>query len=351
MRIQQKAGGERVSILSDSSGFIFEAVTHGPIYAAAMSRIRNPQPLEAEENWNYWTKPRNRIFTAAIKNYPPAFVRKSLVNRKLKRAHEVGIAAHYDVSNEFYRLFLDKKYMFYSCADFHDSAETLEQAQQNKADFILNLIDPKPGEKILELGCGWGAMLRRICDETSDKENLYGYTLSKEQIAYNEELNGFNVSFTNFITMSYAEHEFDKIYAIGAWEHVRPNEISALLQKLYRALKPGGKFIQHFFCLTDEDFPVAMLVVQIFFPGSVLSSYQFQKQAWQDAGFRLTHESTHDYRPTLKAWYENLVANQAKAIDLVGVETYNRYMVFFPIAWRVFDDGQTNVYRFVLEKG
>lgn len=339
-----------MSILTNSLSFIFEAVSHGPVYAAAMSRIRNPQPLDAEENWYYWKKPRNPLLTAAIKNYPPAFLRKSFVNRKLKRAHEFGIAAHYDVSNEFYRLFLDKKYMFYSCADFHDGAETLEQAQQNKADFILNLIGPKPGEKILELGCGWGAMLRRIFEETGDRENLCGCTLSKEQVAYIKEHYGFNVSFINFITASYAAESFDKIYSIGAWEHVRPNEILTLLQKLHRALKPGGKLIQHFFCLAGADFPVAMLVAQIFFPGSVLSSYQFQKQAWQNAGFHATHESTHDYRPTLKAWYDRLSANRAEAIDLVGTEIYNRYMVFFPIAWRVFDEGQTKVYRFVLEK-
>jgi cyclopropane-fatty-acyl-phospholipid synthase len=350
MQIQQKSPEARVSILSDSFSFIFEAFSHGPVYAAAMSRIRNPQPLDADRNWDYWTKPRNRILTEALKHYPPAFLRKSMVNRRLRRAHEVGIAAHYDVSNEFYRLFLDKKYMFYSCADFRNSAETLEQAQQHKADFILNLINPKAGEKILELGCGWGAMLRRIFEATGDRENLYGYTLSKEQIDYNKERNGFNVSFTNFITNTYAEESFDKIYSIGAWEHVRPNEIPALLQKLYRALKPGGKLIQHFFCLPGEDFPVAMLVAQIFFPGSVLSSYQFQIQAFDDAGFKVTHESTHDYRPTLKTWYDNLSANRDKAIDLVGVETYNRYMVFFPISWRVFDEGQAKVYRFVLEK-
>jgi cyclopropane-fatty-acyl-phospholipid synthase len=103
--------------------------------------------------------------------------------------------------------------------------------------------------------------------------------------------------------------------------------------------------------LTGEDFPVAMLVVQIFFPGSVLSSYRFQKEAWQDAGFRLTHESTHDYRATLKAWYDNLVANRDKAIELVGVETYNKYLLFFPISWRVFNEGQTKVYRLVLSTG
>lgn len=330
--------------------FLFKAVSYGPVYATALSRIRNPQPLDPEENWEYWTKSRNALLMKALDNYPPAYLRKYLVNRKLKRRHEVGISAHYDVSNDFYQLFLDEKYMFYSCADFYHSWETLEQAQQNKADFILDLINPKPGEKILELGCGWGAMLQRIYEATGDKDNLFGYTLSKEQIAYIKENHGFNVTFTNFITSSYPKEAFDKIYSIGAWEHVRPHEIPGLLSKLYNALKPGGKLVQHFFCLSDEEFPIVMLVGQIFFPGSVLSSYQFQKEAWQDVGFRLTHESTHDYRATLKAWYDNLVANRDKAIELVGVETYNKYLIFFPISWRMFNEGQTKVYRLVLEK-
>jgi hypothetical protein len=87
--------------------------------------------------------------------------------------------------------------MFYTCADFHSREETLEEAQQHKADFILNLIDPKPGEKILELGCDWGPMLKRIHQHTGDKENLYGITLSKEQAKYNDEHNGFQVEFAS----------------------------------------------------------------------------------------------------------------------------------------------------------
>jgi cyclopropane-fatty-acyl-phospholipid synthase len=329
---------------------MFEAVSHGPVYAMVLSRMRHPQPLDPEENWDYWTTPRNLLLTRLLDHYPPAFLRKSLVNKRLKLKHEIGIAAHYDVSNEFYRLFLDKKYMFYSCADFHHGWETLEQAQQNKADFILGLLNPRQGEKILELGCGWGGMLQRIYEATGDKDSLRGYTLSREQLAHIKERHGFKVTFTNFITTSYPQEAFDKIYSIGAWEHVRPDEIPVLLRKLEGALKPGGKLIQHFFCLPDEKLPMAMLIAQIFFPGSVLSSYQFQKEAWEEAGFRLTHESTHDYRATLKAWYDNLVANRERAIELVGVETYNRYLVFFPISWRVFNEGQARVYRLVLEK-
>lgn len=339
-----------MTVLLRTLSFVLEATCYGPLYGIAQSRLRSPQPLDPEENWEFWTRPRNRLLIEAVNSYPPSFWRRFLVSRNLKKGHEVGITSHYDISNEFYKIFLDKKYMFYSCADFHSNSDTLEEAQENKANFILGLLDPKPGERILDLGCGWGAMLLRVYEATNDKDNLFGYTLSKEQVTYIKEHHGFNVSLTNFITTTYAEESWDKIYSIGAWEHVRPHEITSLLRKLYRALKPMGKLVQHFFCLSGSAFPMAMVLSQIFFPGSALSSYQDQVNAWQSAGFRLTHESAHDYRPTLKAWYKNLVANRDKAIELVGINNYNKYLTFFPVSWKIFDVGLAQVHRLVLEK-
>jgi cyclopropane-fatty-acyl-phospholipid synthase len=254
------------------------------------------------------------------------------------------------VSNEFYKLFLDKKYMFYSCADFARGDETLEEAQTAKADFILQLVDPKPGEKILDLGCGWGPMLRRIEEATGDRENLYGYTLSQEQVKYIRDFYGYNVELRNFITCHYNDAEFDKIYSIGAWEHVRHRDVPVILEKLYRTLKPGGRLVKHFFCPMAETIPAAAVVAQIFFPGSFIPAYPTQKKAFEKAGFRIMHQSIHDYRPTLRAWFENLTANREKAIELVGVRTYNKYMVFFPASWRYFDDGEAMLVRFVLNK-
>src|SRR5262249_45076402 len=167
--------------------------------------------LDPEKNWRQLTEPLGPLLDWLRDHYPPSFVRRAHVNAKLKLDHVIGISDHYDVSNDFYRLFLDKKYMFYSCADFITGNETLEEAQENKANYILNLLSPKKGERILELGCGWGSMLKCIHEVTNDRENLFGYTISKEQVAFNEQYNGFNVSFTNFITTDYAEESFDKI--------------------------------------------------------------------------------------------------------------------------------------------
>lgn len=193
-------------------------------------------------------------------------------------------------------------------------------------------------------------MLRRIHEATGDKENLHGFTLSADQVAYNDAKNGFQVEFRDFIKTDYESEYYDKIYSIGAWEHVRPQEIFPLMQKLYAALKPGGRLVQHFFCRNEKRLPATAIVGQIFFPGS-LNAADADHVRWNEAaGFKITQRTTHDYRPTLRAWFDNLVANRERAIELVGVETYNRYLLFFPSAYRYFDDGVGMLVRWVMEK-
>jgi len=330
--------------------FPLEAFIYGLPYAGLKNLIRSPTPLEAEPTWELITCDNPAIQQFLCNHWPLWPLRWPLLHAKMKQDHVLGIAEHYDVSNEFYELFLDKNYMFYTCADFHQPDDTLEQAQQNKADFILKLIDPKPGEKILELGSGWGPMLKRIYEHTGDRENLHGITLSKEQVAYNEEHLGFQVEFGNFITRDYPAEAYDTIYSIGAWEHVRPKEVAPLVKKLYAALKPGGKLVKHFFCRVPDPLFATAICSQIYFPGSIGSPYRANVKAFEQAGFRITHRSIHDYRPTLRAWFDNLVANRERALELVDVQTYNRYLTFFPVSWRYFNDGLGMLVRWVLEK-
>ena len=198
-----------------------EALLYGPSYAGLQYIIRAPRPLDPEWTWRFLTRPLPPVVHWLWNHYPPTFVRRCLLALKMRQAHQVGIEDHYDVSNAFYELFLDKKYMFYSCADFATDRETLEQAQTRKADFLLDLVQPRAGEAILDLGCGWGGMMRRIVEATGDRANLVGYTLSKAQHAYVRERFGLNVELKNFITCDYPPNHFDKIYSIGAWEHVR----------------------------------------------------------------------------------------------------------------------------------
>ena len=191
-------------------------------------------------------------------------------------------------------------------------------------------------------------MLRHIYQHTGDKENLCGITLSREQVAYNDEHYGFDVEFDDFITREYPTAEYDTIYSIGSWEHVRPKEVVPLLEKLYAAIKPGGRLVKHFFCRVPERLFATAICSQIYFPGSIGSSYRAHVRAFEQTGFRIEHRSIHDYRPTLRAWFDNLVRNRDRALELVDVPTYNRYLTFFPASWRYFDDCLGIVTRWVL---
>jgi cyclopropane-fatty-acyl-phospholipid synthase len=277
-------------------------------------------------------------------------MRRILLAAKMSQDHLLGISAHYDVSNEFYKLFLDRKYMFYTCADFHSPTDSLEQAQTHKAEFILKLIDPKPGEKILDLGCGWGPMMKRIFEETQDRQNLVGYTLSQEQVEFIRQEYDFRVEFKNFITCDYSDEEFDKIYSIGSWEHVRRADLQPLVNKLYRALKPGGRMVKHFFTSFNEQLENDAVIAQLFFPGSNPPAHCTQVEAFESAGFRITQRSIHDYRPTLRAWFDNLARNKEQAIQEVGLRTYNKYLVFFSASHNFFQRQQGALIRYVLDK-
>jgi cyclopropane-fatty-acyl-phospholipid synthase len=325
-------------VLGRIATLLGESLCFGPAYGTLKYLIRSDRPLDPERTWRFITSQRGPVLDWIRRSYPPLFVSRMLLSQSFRADHVKGIAEHYDVSNDFYELFLDRKYMFYTCADFHSESDTIEQAQTNKANHLASLIDPHPGEKILELGCGWGAMLKHLESITGDRENLYGYTLSKEQVAYNEKHNGFNVEFRNFITTDYPKSHFDKIYSIGAWEHVRKGDNRQLVDKLYQALTPEGRMVHHFFCSTSDQRPASVVCGSIFFPGSQLQSYRFYLNDFEAAGFRVAQRTVHDYRPTLRAWFDNLVANRERALQLVDVQTYNRYLVFFPASWKYFHD-------------
>jgi cyclopropane-fatty-acyl-phospholipid synthase len=360
-RLEVQQSGTRneiMGILLALRRFCFRIVAtifFGPCYSSFLHWMTSAKPLAAEETWNHFTRPKGRIIEWFMNHYPPPILTHLFIDLYYRRSfkfkdHAIGISQHYDLSNCFYELFLDKGYMFYSCGDFSRDTDTLEDAQQNKADYLLNLIDPKSGERILDLGPGWGAMLKAIYEKTGDKENLYGYTLSREQKRYTDEKYGFRVEYRDFINTEYAPKSFDKIFSIETMEHVRPSELPLLAMKLARALKPNGKIIHQFFCQLGDVPPPHLRVAGLeIFPGSELSSLKKHLNSFEKANLKITHHSVHDYRPTLKAWFDGLVANKESAIRLVGIRNYNKYLCYFAEAWRLFNDRDLILMRFVLE--
>lgn len=341
-----------LSTLKRAILFLPEFVLLGPSFARFLFWSRSETVLEPDVIWQRFTQPSNPIYEWFLRYYPPGLIRKFLADAySIFKDRVAGISKHYDLSNDFYSLFLDQNYMFYSCADFLSQYETLENAQENKANFILNLIDPHPGEKILDLGCGWGAMLKKIHEKIENKNNLQGYTLSIEQKRFIDENYGFPIELQDFITAQYETAHWDTIFSIGSIEHVPPSELLPLAKKLADAIKPDGKLVHHFFCQMDTFPPARLLFAGTeIFPGAELSSLKEHLTAFEKAGLKIVHHSVHDYRPTLRAWFNRLVKNQEAAIQLVGIQIYNKYLCYLAEAWRLFDDRDLMLMRFVLQR-
>ncbi|MDJ0620426.1 MAG: class I SAM-dependent methyltransferase [Calothrix sp. MO_192.B10] len=324
----------------------------GPAYARHLYLTRNNTPLDASVVWEGLTQPENPLFHWLSDHYPPPVIRKLLLNIYANSRDRIaGVSEHYDISNEFYQLFLDRRYMFYTCADFVCDTDTIETAQERKANYILNLVDPQPGERILDLGCGWGSMMKKVYETTGDADNLVGYTLAQEQIRFIQDTYGFRAEFKDVVTTEFEPESFDKIYSVGCIEHIPVRHLLPVARRLAQTIKPTGRIVHHFFCQLSEAPPTRLFALGVkMFPGAELTSLQHHLKVFDQAGLHIAHQSIHNYRPTLRAWYDRLVEHQDEAIKLVGVHNYNRYLCYLADAWRLFDDRDLVLTRFVLQR-
>ncbi len=126
--------------LGQLTQFATDVVARGPVYAVAAYRIDSDVPLKPLENWKFWTN-QSALSVWAGRSYPFESSRKSYLESMLSGDHASGIEYHYDVSNDFYALFLDNKYRFYTCAEFESENDTLEEAQEKKAEHIRSLLN------------------------------------------------------------------------------------------------------------------------------------------------------------------------------------------------------------------
>ena len=249
--------------------------------------IRSPVPLDPERAWRDATEASRPRFSWLARRYPPHFIRKLYVGARLRLDHDLAVATHYDASNELFGLILDRRYLFYSRltssrapdarASPGEQGERLHQAALPQT----RGTDPRPRVRL-------GRNAQKNLRGDGGQGELVGLHPFPGTACLQHRQGLFDVTLTNFVTTTYPDAHYDKIYSIGAWEHVRPNEIPALLWKLFRALKPGGRLIQQFICLPSERMPTTVMIgEQTFFPGSALSSYKHQTQSWEAAGFGL----------------------------------------------------------------
>jgi cyclopropane-fatty-acyl-phospholipid synthase len=284
---------------------------------------------------------------------------------KLK-PHFANVQAHYDLSDDFFKLFLDPS-RTYSCAFFERDDMSLEQAQMAKIDLALGKLGLTPGMTLLDIGCGWGATMRSAIEKYD--VNVVGLTLSKNQAAHVEKLlDGMDTARSRRVLLEGWEQydePVDRIVSIGAFEHFGHDRYPAFFQKTYAALPPDGVMLLHTICgidprhaaelgvpLTFELARFIKFILTEIFPGGRLPSISMVCDRATAAGFRVTRVQSlrPHYARTLDLWAEALEAHRDEAIAVQSVEVYDRYMKYLTGCATMFRRRQVDVNQFTLEK-
>jgi cyclopropane-fatty-acyl-phospholipid synthase len=273
------------------------------------------------------------------------------------------IAHHYDVSNAFYQLWLDKE-MVYSCAYFHDWSDDLEKAQIQKLDMICRKLRLKPGETVLDIGCGWGAFACHAAQNYGVK--VHGVTLSEQQLALAKQ-KVERLGLTDKVTLDLADYtliegeaRFDKITSIGMFEHVGADNFATYFKTVRRLLKPGGLLLHHAItrpggsraARTGKKRADFAALTRYIFPGGELDYIGRTITNLELHGFEI-----HDvegwrehYQRTCKFWHDRLVANYDAACKEVGEVTTRVWMVYLAACSITFQRNNAGIYQTLASK-
>ncbi|GMT39889.1 MAG: hypothetical protein IEMM0001_0624 [bacterium] len=263
-----------------------------------------------------------------------------------------SIAYHYDVGNDFYRLWLDRE-MVYSCAYFSDVDQILDDAQQDKLDYICRKLRLTPGETLLDIGCGWGALVCWAARHYGVK--AHGITLSEQQATYAKERiskeglgDQVTVELRDYRDLPGDTH-YDRVVSVGMFEHIGVANFPLYFATINRVLVPGGLFLNH--GITNDtgwqDTPITRFTNSYVFPDGELARIGDVITAMENAGFEIIDVEglRRHYAMTLRCWVKALEANRARAVDIVGEATYRVWRLYMEGSAYYFNEGSINVFQ------
>ncbi|MCY4146039.1 MAG: cyclopropane-fatty-acyl-phospholipid synthase [Chloroflexi bacterium] len=273
---------------------------------------------------------------------------------------KAAIQYHYDVSNEFYQLWLDEQ-MVYSCAYFKNPAEAIDAAQRRKLDYICKKLRLKPGERLLDIGCGWGALIMHAAQQYG--VDALGITLSEKQLALaNERIEAAGLAgqcraeLLDYRNVD-ESRPFDKIVSIGMVEHVGRGNLPIYFAKAFRCLKPGGVFLNHGITLFRAPrVPLYQakdsFVQQYIFPDGDSQHIAYVLDVAAQAGFEVRDvESLREhYALTLKNWLARFEAHANAIRDMLGDIGYRRWRIYLAGARWAFESGYNSIHQALLYK-
>ncbi len=289
---------------------------------------------------------------------------KHLLNRNSRRGSRKNIHVHYDLGNDFYRLWLDPT-MSYSSAWFEGQRSgDMVQAQWAKVRRVLGECGVGPGDRVLEIGCGWGGLAE--CAAREFGAHVTGVTLSREQLAYAEQrmrdaglADRATLRYQDYreIGLDAAEGEFDAIVSIEMFEAVGREYWGSYFESIKRNLTPGGKACIQSITIRDDLFERYVrstdFIQQYIFPGGLLPSPSEFRKAAAQAGLEVVNELDFglDYAETLHRWRERFLSVEAPVRQLGFDSRFMRIWEFY-LAYceAAFAAGNTSVMQFTLQR-
>lgn len=279
-----------------------------------------------------------------------------------KTTDQQNIARHYDLGNDFFRLWLDETTRSYSCAYFKDPQDSLDKAQENKIDLVLKKMHLKPGMRLLDIGCGWGGLAKKAIEDYG--AHVLGITLSEEQYAFVEKLfqEKFNqgsgevrlCSYRDIFTDSSYAHSFDRVVSIGMFEHVGENHYKEYFRGVRDVLGPGGLSLLHTLTKQKQG-KTDPWIEKYIFPGGHIPSLDEVLRPLVQEGLSLLHMESlrRHYVKTLGMWHDNysqpeVLSQVREKYDTTFVRMWDLYLT---MAAAYLDIGGLGVDQFVFSKG
>ncbi len=238
-------------------------------------------------------------------------------NYNLPLKSKKNVASHYDIGEDLYDLFLDKKHRQYSCAYWKSPDETLEEAQQNKINHIIKKLNLRSGQRVLDIGCGWGSMCFEIAKQSECE--VTGITLSENQYKYclskSKELKVDNQCHFELIDYRHLKGNFHRIVSVGMLEHVGRKFYKTFFKKVNDLMTDDGLSLIHTIGSTLPKGPPQPFIQKYIFPGGLVPSGSDLIDAVEKTGLVLADMESliHHYDKTLKAWLERFSKNREKA--------------------------------------
>jgi len=271
-----------------------------------------------------------------------------LSNFNLPGKSRKNVEHHYDIGGEkgekLYDIFLDRDHRLYSCAYWKNKTKTLEEAQKNKIDHIVKKLDIKQGQKILEVGCGWGGMAFEIAKQKGCE--VLGISLSKNQINYCKK-KAKELGLDNQVNFELADYreiqgQYDRIYSVGMFEHVGKKFYKAFFESMNKSLKDEGIFLLHTIGVVDKPSPPNKFINKYIFPGGVCPSFSQIIEPIEKTGLIVSDTETliRHYDKTLENWLERFLSKRKEVKDLFDdkfVKMWEFYLASCAAAFRYRD--------------